>query len=297
MYKLDEIGINGWYFRDKTPLEIIGLVREAGFSACEFTGRQLTSLNEKELSRLRSCARENGVRLLALNAACDLFQMVQGNIISERETYRKEGINHLKKCLEICAVLKIPKLIMDTGTSVQYFQSKENQSIFLKEGLQEISEYANRKKIQLTMIIIPYRRTINMGGGFYYVSYTRPEIFQQVREAIGGKAGWAFDTGNEMAGRQNMHRFSLDREVLDYLREGLDTVYLANHPGPMTVTLRRANYHDYLRTGYYTEHDYRRLFAALKKARFQGTVSLHLSVKEPDIKELKKERAYLECFI
>ncbi|MFH0797081.1 MAG: sugar phosphate isomerase/epimerase [Candidatus Omnitrophota bacterium] len=297
MYNWKAISINGWYFRNQTPLEIIQLVKKAGFSACEFTGSQLGSLSKKELLDLKDCAQKDGVKILDINTACDMFQFSRGNFLSENEAHRKKAIQYITKTLDICAFLNIPKLILDTGTTVPYSQSREQQEKLWRQSWIKISEYAEQKKVALSLIIVPYRRVINSKDGFYYSDYPREELFAQSRRTGAKRVGWVFDTANEMAGRKNMHGFSLAGEVQNYLKQGLDVVYLANHPGPMTRTFRRALYHNCLREGYYTADDYRNLFTVLKKYRSQGQISLHLSVRCPSVDELKKERLYWEKLI
>ena len=294
MYNLEQISINAWYFREKDPERIIHLVKEAGFSLCEFAGRQLVNLNDSQLVSLKSCLQKNKVKIVSINAACDMFQFVLGNMIFEIEQFRNRAVKYVKKCLDICVALNVTRLILDIGTTTLYGQSRERQEELLQQSWAQISEYAGQKKIKVALIIVPYRRVINSDDGFYYFDYPREELLNEGRRINKGKIGWVFDVANEMAGRKNMHNFSLAREVRSYLRHGLDVVYLANHSGPMTRTFRRALYHDYLRKGYYSKDDYGELLSILDKAGFHGQISLHLSVKDPDIKELQKERFYLK---
>lgn len=289
-----KIAVNGWYFRNVQPVEVIKLVRSAGFTACEFTGRQLIEQSDNDLGKLKQTARACEVEIRAVNSACDGFQSVCGNFISEDERIRRERIKHACRCIDVCALLNVPRLIMDMGTTSLYSQKNERQEELFKESFAVVRQYAEKSGIKLCLIIVPYRRVLNSDDGFYYSSYRTQELLNQGSRATGGKTGWVFDTANEMAGRQNMHKFSLVDQARLYLKHGLDTVYLANHPGPMTRTLRRALYHNYLRVGYYTGEDYRNLLEFLQKSDFKGNTTLHLSVKDPDANELRKEYVFLK---
>lgn len=297
MIALNKIAVNGWYFRNVKPAEIIKMIRSAGFTAGEFTGRQLADHSDNELKNLKKAAQEYKVEIKAVNSACDGFGSICSNFISEDEQLRQERIKYTRRCIDICARLNVPRLIVDLGSTFLYSQQNDRQEELFRESIAMIRKYAEKAGVKLCLIIVPYRRVLNSDDGFYFSCYKTEDLLKQSDRASGGQAGWVFDTANEMAGRQNMHNFSLVNQVKPYLKHGLDIVYLANHPGPMTQTLRRALYHDYLRAGYYTGADYRNLLKFLRQAGFNGHITLHLSVKNPALNELRQEYKYLKSLM
>ncbi len=291
MYNLDDIGMNAWYFKDKHPCEIVKLVGASGFNVIEFTGRQLGMLTSAELAELKNGMHSSGIRVASINAACDLNAIAFGNLISEIEGERQKSLAHIKRYIDLCQYFHIPRIIVDVGTTQSENHTPERQEGLFLKTYTEIVNYINKCNLKLNLLIVPHRRKIQI---YNILDIPQDEIFNQVARLKTEKIGWVFDTANVMAGRQNMNSFSLIREAEVYMKRGLDVLYLANHPGPFTRTFRRASYHNPPWDGYYTQDDYRNLFSFLNERGFDGQISLHLSVKNPCIEELKKERLHVE---
>ena len=115
----------------------------------------------------------------------------------------------------------------------------------------------------------------------------REEVVKTFGRRLSGRISWAMDTANEIVAH-GTHPFKLGEVASFHLKHGLDTVYLANHPGPYNRTWHRLLLHQPLWEGYYKPVDYQKMLQLLFLEKFAGEVILQVREKNPTENSLKR---------
>lgn len=300
-----KIAVNAAYFyQDPLPVAV-KKVAAAGFSRIEIDGLPLVSLSAADFRELKKVLDGGAVDCVSISTVTDLVPVNFGNLAFLNRKDSNRAISHLKRCLDLAAELSSPRIVCDTGTTSEDFVKTELHDDAFVEALQEILPLADDRKVKVVLLNVPGRlwsvwdglppdkaRVVERHVWPWRIWREREELVDTLERRLSGKVSWALDTANEMVAH-GTHAFKLEEVVAFYLKHKLDTVYLANHPGPYNKAWHRLLLHQPLWDGYYAAGDYQKALRFLKRKEFEGEVILQVKEKQPGGNSLKRNIRFL----
>ncbi|KXB06786.1 hypothetical protein AKJ51_02860 [candidate division MSBL1 archaeon SCGC-AAA382A20] len=297
---IKKVGINGSYFHFDSLLNSTKQLIDIGFEKIEYSGLSLMDINSYEIEELKKILRGEGVTITAVNAVGDLIPVKVGNLISPQKQERRNGVEHVKKCVDLAVSLKSKRVVCDIGTSTEDLLPLESQNELFLTSLQEILEYSKSSNVLIVLMQVPGRRWVPWDGlppdrSKVVERYIWPwrlwpdeeELLSNLGDKLNGEVGWAFDAANETVAH-GIYRFQLKEVIKPYLNYNLQVVYLANHPGPYNKVWHRLLLHKPLWNGFYSSQDFRSLLSLSKNKGLSPQITLQIKEKRPKKKSLKR---------
>ena len=308
--KTHNVAVNASTFHNRPLLEAVKALADLGVRKIEFSGLSVASLSTDDLHDLTRLMASESVTCVSLNAVSDLIPVNLGNLAALQRRERRAAVDHVKRLIEIAAVLGSKTVVMDTGTTtediVQVEQYCKRESQAFAASCVELLENARSADVSLTLQVVPGRRWRVWDG--YPPDTARvverhvwpwrkwcedEEIIEKVEEDLGsGKIAWAFDVANEVVAA-GTSPLKLPERISHYLERGLQRVYLANHPGPYNKVWHRLLRHQNLCDGVFTPADLHAIANQLEESDFRGEIVLLISEKDPSPKTLRKSLSLL----
>ena len=233
-----------------------------GFDGLEILQRQLESTNRPTLQKIKRHAFVLGLDLMG-------FSTHQGFLSPDKER-RRRNIDHTIDCLEQAYQLGIPTMRVNSGT---WGTSKSFDDLMAKRGIEDplpgyTEEDAYNWVIDAYETLVPEaaKRGVVMGLENHWGLGVTPEGIQRVLEAVSSE--WlqvTLDTGN-------------------FLEDPYERLALL---APQTVLMQCKTYFGGGRW-YTLDLDYARIAGIMRKAGFQGYVSLEFEGKENPLTAIPK---------
>ncbi len=233
-----------------------------GFDGLEILQRQLESTDRPTLQKIKRHAFVLGLDLMG-------FSTHQGFLSPDKER-RRRNIDHTIDCLEQAYQLGIPTMRVNSGT---WGTSKSFDDLMAKRGIEDplpgyTEEDAYNWVIDAYETLVPEaaKRGVVMGLENHWGLGVTPEGIQRVLEAVSSE--WlqvTLDTGN-------------------FLEDPYERLALL---APQTVLMQCKTYFGGGRW-YTLDLDYARIAGIMRKAGFQGYVSLEFEGKENPLTAIPK---------
>jgi len=295
--KTSNLAISASYFYKDPPLRSAVRLMELGFKRLEFDGQALKVLSVSALKELGLTLEGAGVACSAVNVVGDLMPISLGNLAAFGNRERRNAVAHVKACIDLAVGLKCGRVVCDLGTSTEDLFPFEKQNDQLASSIEEI--LSDTEGVSVVLLNVPGRRWLAWNGlppdpACVVERYVWPwrmwfdeeKLVANISLRLATKVRWAFDCANQMVAH-GCSNFRLEDAVIPYLNQGLEMVYLANHPGPYNRVWHRSHLHQSLFTGFFTIQDYAALFSLLGRRNFVGEVCLKISEKNPSESSLQ----------
>lgn len=304
--KTSDIGIAASYFHHHSLIESAGRLMTMGFKRLEFDGLALKELSTSKFSELGLALGSGGAVCCAVNVVGDLMPVCLGNLAAINKRERRNAIDHVKACINLAVALKCGRVVCDLGTSTEDLLSFEEQNELLASSLEEILSGTGRSGVSIVLISVPGRRwgawdglppdpvrVVERHVWPWRIWFDEEKLVADVSRRFATRAKWVFDCANEMVGHGST-KFRLEDAVVPYLDQGLEMVYIANHPGPYNRVWHRSLLHRPLWDGFFTIQNYAALFGLLGKRSFRGEVCLKVLEKDPSEQSLRRSLKLIE---
>ena len=308
--KIHNVAVSASTFHDRPLVESVKALADVGVRKIEFSGLSVASLSTDDLRDLKRLMGSEGVTCVSLNAVGDLIPVNLGNLAALQKRERRAAVDHVKRLIEIAAVLGSKTVVMDTGTTtedivqVEQYCDREDQTF--AASCVELLENARSADVSLTLQVVPGRRWRAWDG--YPPDTARvverhvwpwrkwcedEEIVKKIENDLGTRnVTWAFDVANEVVAA-GTSPIELPGRISYYLGRGLQRVYLANHPGPYNRFWHRLLRHQNLCDGVFTPADFHAILNQLEKNDYDGEVVLLISEKDPSPTALRRSLSLL----
>ncbi len=296
----EQIAVNTAYFHRDSLLDSVRKLASMGVKKIEVNGLALHGLGASGRRELAAYLRDQGMQVISVNTVPDLIPVNFGNLTAYNDRERQTAVGHVLRCLDYCAELSSPVLVIDRGTTTEdsMMFAKQDERYFL--SLQEILPQAEKAGKELVILNVPGRiwqvwdglppdrwRVVERHVWPWRAWLDEEELVHETQQRVGDKVKWALDTANTVVACGNIP-FTLKERAAYYQSAGLRMVYLANHPGPFNRVWHRALLHAPLDQGYFKKTDYQELISSLSEGQFRGDVILQIVEKEPTVESLKK---------
>lgn len=147
-------------FVNYSVIEAIDLISEVGYTGVEILADQphlyAPAITENELSKVKDRLISSEIQVSNLNAntAIGYYKnsfwepLFEPSLANPEQSARKWRIEYTKKCIDMACFLKAPCVSITSGRIAPGI--RQNKSIFfLKESLQEVLDYAEKKDIKI----------------------------------------------------------------------------------------------------------------------------------------------------
>lgn len=307
---ITEIAVNASCFHDTSPIEATQTLARMGVRKVEFAGTPVKALSESALGDLRSTMDCEGVTCISLNAVGDLVPVNLGNLAAQQERERSAAVAHVKRLIEIAAILESDVVVCDAGTTTEDVagadeQAREREGEAYLDSCLELLDVADPAGVSLVLQPVPGRRWIPWDG---YPPDRSPvverhvwpwrrwfendEIVEGVERRLEKRVGWAVDVANEVVAA-GCCPVDIPARISYFMERNLQRVYLANHPGPYNKVWHRLLRHQNLCDGFLTPSDFGAVLTHLHHGGFAGEIVLLICEEEPSPEKLRRSLCML----
>jgi len=304
--KTANFSISASYFHNDPLVRSAERLIAMGCKRLEFDGVALKALSVSTFKELGLALAGEGVACSAVNVVGDLMPVSLGNLAAINQRERQQAIDHVKACVDLAAALNGRRLVCDLGTSTEDLVSFDEQNEHFARALEEILSSAEHSGVTIVLLSVPGRRWFAWDGlppdpmrvverhvWPWRMWFDAEKLVADIARRFTTRVRWAFDCANEVVAHGST-KFRLEDAVAPYVGQGLETVYLANHPGPYNRVWHRSLLHQPLWDGFFASLDYSTLFEFLSKHHFGGEVCVKVLEKNPSESSLQRSLKFIK---